>query len=375
MAKRAQLSEAERADWLRLIRSDSVGPITFRRLLQRYGSAADALDALPDLAARSGRKRPLKAPPKAAIARELEAAAAIGARFIALCEPDYPMRLAAIDDAPPVLCVHGHAQLFEPQAVAIVGARNASAIGRKIARTIAAALGEAGVVIVSGLARGVDGAAHEAALPSGTLAVVAGGVDHIYPPEHAELHQRIAEIGAVIAERPMGYAPQARDFPRRNRLISGLSQGVLVVEAAARSGTLITARYALEQGRDVYAVPGSPLDPRCQGTNGLIRDGAMLVQSADDILESLAADAVVREDPEDANDLLGFAAEPRELDPQAVAELRAEVLDLLTAAPIHRDELLRETGASPSQLADALLTLVLADDADEIPGGSFVRRY
>jgi len=297
------LSDRERIDWLRLIRTASVGPTTFRRLLGRFGSAEAALDALPRLARSAGRRAPLKPAQPGAAAAEIEAAAKLGARFIASCEPDYPRALAAIDDPPPLLCVWGGPHLFERPSVAIVGARNASAVGRKIARTLAQDLGAAGVVVVSGLARGVDGAAHEAALATGSIAVVAGGVDHIYPPEHEDLHRRLAAQGVVVSERPLGYGPQARDFPRRNRLISGLSFGVVVVEAAARSGTLITARYALEQGREVFAVPGSPLDPRCAGTNRLIRDGAQLTETAADILSAMQSQAA------GARDRVGISVE------------------------------------------------------------------
>ena len=283
------LDDQERLDWLQLIRTDSIGPITFHRLIKKYGSAAEALTALPELSSNAGRKKPLRAASRDEAQEELNRADEINARLISFCEPDYPQMLAAIPDPPPVIYLCGHASLFEKPAVAIIGARNASAVGRKIARTLAAGLGEADVTVVSGLARGIDGAAHDASIESGTIAVVAGGVDVIYPPEHEELTRAIASRGALISERPPGYQPTARDFPRRNRLISGLSRGVIVVEAAAKSGTLITARFALEQGREVFAVPGSPLDPRCQGANKLIRDGAMLVQEAQDVLDVLAA--------------------------------------------------------------------------------------
>jgi len=256
MPPQRKLSPSERLDWLQLIRAPTIGPITFHRLLARYGSAADALKALPDLARKAGRRSALKAADRGDAERELIDADRHGARCIAFGEEDYPPPLAAIPDPPPLLFMRGHAVLFDKPAIAIIGARNASGVGRKIARTLAADLGEAGVIVVSGLARGIDGAAHEAALSNGTIAVVAGGVDVIYPPEHAELTERIAREGAVISEMAMGRRPTARDFPKRNRLISGLSRGVVVVEAAKRSGTLITARFALEQGREVFAVPG-----------------------------------------------------------------------------------------------------------------------
>ncbi len=293
-----KLSEAERLDWLQLIRTENIGPITFARLLSRFGSAAAAIDALPQMAQKAGRKLPLRAALRSDAEREIERAIRIGARLIASCEAEYPEPLASIADAPPLLYVRGHASLFAKPAVAIIGARNASGVGRKIARSLSEGLGASGIVIVSGLARGIDGAAHEAALKTGTIAVVAGGVDIIYPPEHAALTELIAEQGAIVSERPPGAEPKARDFPRRNRIIAGLSRGVVVVEAAARSGTLITARFALEQGREVFAVPGSPLDPRCQGANALIRDGATLVQSGTDILDALAAQIRTVEEPE-----------------------------------------------------------------------------
>lgn len=364
------LSESERLDWLQLIRTPSIGPITFHRLLARYGTAAKALKALPDIATKAGRRTNLKPADRRAAEDELARAESHGARLIASCEDDYPKPLAAIPDYPPLLYLKGHASLFEKPSVAIVGARNASGVGRKIARALAADLGAAGIVVVSGLARGIDGAAHDAALTTGTVAVVAGGVDVIYPPEHDELRARIAKVGAVISECPMGYQPTARDFPKRNRLISGLSRGVVVVEAAKKSGTLITARFALEQGREVFAVPGSPLDPRCQGANRLIRDGATLVESANDILDILAEQNRGASDRKrglfDWSD--GMQEEP---DLPRLAALRKDVLEVLSFTPLHRDEILREVDAPPGLIADALLELVLSGDAEEHAGGRF----
>ncbi len=244
----AALTDAERLDWLRLIRTETIWPVTFQRLVDRFGSPSRALEALPQLAAKAGRRGALKPVPHADTGAELARAEAAGMRFIARYEPDYPKLLAEIPGAPPVIYCRGHASFFEKPTVAVIGARNASGVGRKMARMLAEGLGAAGVVVVSGLARGIDGAAHEAALKTGTIAVVAGGADVIYPPEHADLTFAIAERGVVLSEQPPGAQPTARDFPRRNRLISGLSRGVVVVEAAARSGTLITARFALEQG-------------------------------------------------------------------------------------------------------------------------------
>jgi DNA processing protein len=279
------LNPSERLDWLRLIRTENVGPVTFYQLLSRFGSAGAALEALPGLATRGGRHVPLAPYPKSFAERELAVAEKAGIALIAWGEPDYPEALAAVDDAPPLIALRGRRELLRRRAIAIVGARNASANGRRLARDIAGDLGQHGLAVASGLARGIDAAAHLGALPSGTVAVVAGGVDIVYPEENRELYEAIAENGAIIAEPPLRTVPQARHFPRRNRLISGLALGVVVVEAAARSGSLITARYALDQGRDIFAVPGSPLDPRCRGTNDLIRRGAHLTESAEDVLQ------------------------------------------------------------------------------------------
>lgn len=365
------LSPTERLDWLRLCRTDGIGPITFFRLLERYGSPAAALSALPEISRRAGRARPIRPAPPDDVEAELAAADAAGARLIAACEPDYPAMLRPLPDRPPILCALGHPNLFEKPAVAIIGARNASAVGRKMARMLAAGLGAEGYAVVSGLARGIDGAAHAATLDTGAIAVVAGGVDVIYPPEHAELTAEIAGRGIVMSERPLGYKPTGRDFPRRNRLISGLSRGVVVVEAAAKSGTLITARYALEQGREVFAVPGSPLDPRCQGANRLIRDGACLVENVEDVLDVLAMQnrgARETERPDYAGWTDQADVEP---DADAVEAVRAAVLEALSFTPAHRDEILRAAGAPAGLVADALLDLVLSGEAEEHPGGRF----
>ncbi|MBI1365211.1 MAG: DNA-protecting protein DprA [Alphaproteobacteria bacterium] len=369
----SELTRAERLDWLQLIRTEGIGPVSFFRLIERFGSAGAALERLPSLSRAAGRRAPIKLADRQLAEEELAATEEAGARLIAAVEPDYPKMLGAIADPPPLICAIGHVSLFEKPAVALIGARNASAAGRKIARQLAADLGQAGVVVVSGLARGVDGAAHVAALDTGTIAVVAGGVDVIYPPEHEELTRDIARAGLILSERPLHHQPTARDFPRRNRLISGLSRGVVVVEAAAKSGTLITARFALEQGRDVFAVPGSPLDPRCQGANRLIRDGATLVESAADILESLAGQNRGASEEKRAG-FAGLGGPRGEPDPQALKALRAEVLEALSFTPLHRDEILREIDAPASLLADTLLDLVLAGEAEEHSGGRFARR-
>lgn len=278
------LSTEERLQWIRLIRSERVGPITFHKLLERYGTAAAALGALPTLAKRGGAPR-FRLCSKEDAAREYEALEKSGARLVAIVEEAYPPLLRHIEDAPPLLYVKGHVHLLTKRAIAIVGARNASVAGQRLAAQFAADLGKGGFLVVSGLARGIDAAAHQGALTTGTVAVVAGGVDIVYPKENADLYGALCAQGAVISEMPLGTRPQARHFPRRNRLISGLSRATLVVEASPKSGSLITARMALEQGRDVFAVPGAPQDPRAQGANQLIRDGAILARSAEDIFE------------------------------------------------------------------------------------------
>lgn len=282
----ARLTDRQRLDWLRLIRCESVGPLSFRALVNRHGGAGAALDALPDLLRRNGRSH-LRLCTQAEAEAEMAATLALGARFVALGEADYPAALAAIDSAPPLIALRGQAGVLARPCVALVGARNASAAGLRLAEQLAAALGSAGLTVVSGLARGIDQRAHQASLATGTAAVLAGGLARPYPAEHAPLIERIVETGCILSEMPLASEPRARDFPRRNRIVSGLSLGTVVVEAARRSGSLITARFALEQGREVFAAPGSPLDPRAEGANDLIKQGATMVTSADDVLEVL----------------------------------------------------------------------------------------
>lgn len=355
-------SNRERFDRLRLYRSENVGPITFRRLLGHYGSASAAIAALPSLARRGGRGKPIKVCPAEAAEREIEALKAAGGRYLIWGDAEYPAALANIEDAPPALSLIGHAHLFERQAVAIVGARNASANGRRFARGIAAELGQAGLVVASGLARGIDAAAHEGALETGTVAVVAGGVDVVYPKENRALHEAIAERGAILAEQPPGTTPQGRHFPYRNRIISGLALGTLVVEAAMRSGSLITARYALEQGREVFAVPGSPLDPRCRGTNDLIRQGAVLTESAADILGAIGGIGGARLD-ERRDD--SYAAPPP---PDVPAADRRAITELLGHSPVPVDEIIRQCQLSPATVSAVLLELELAGRLERHPG-------
>jgi DNA processing protein len=359
------LAQQERLDRLRLIRSENVGPTTFRHLVRYFGSAGAALAALPDLARRGGRAK-IRVCPAAEAERELAAVEAAGARLVAPGEAGYPPGVAELADAPPLLTVKGRLALLSRPTVAVVGARNASASGARFARQIAADLGAAGLVVASGLARGVDAAAHQGALATGTTAVVAGGLDVVYPPENRALQAEIAEHGAIVAEMPIGTTPQARHFPRRNRLISGAALGVVVVEAAERSGSLITARMALEQGREVFAVPGSPLDPRCKGTNGLIRQGATLTENAGDVLDALRpllGDAV-REAP-------AAAPAPAPVAPPDEGELdfaRRLVLDRLGPTPVDADELIRQCELTVGALATILLELELAGRLDRHPG-------
>ena len=362
----APLRPAERLAWLRLIRSENVGPVTARELLTRFPSAEAALAALPELARRGGRRRPIRVCPAAVAEREMEALEACGARLVALAEPDYPKLLAAIYDAPPLLSILGHAPLLQRRAIGVVGARNASANGRRLAERLAAELGENGFVVVSGLARGIDAAAHAGALESGTLAVLAGGIDIVYPAENQALHDEIAARGLLVSEMPPGTEPQARHFPRRNRLISGLAQGVLVVEAAPRSGSLITARLALEQGREVFAVPGSPLDPRARGCNHLLRQGATLVETAEDVVQAL--DGMIRsplEEPKVADFKPGAPVPPEE---PALEAGRRALIEMLGPTPVGVDELIRRCQLSPAVVNMVLLELELAGRVERHPG-------
>ena len=365
--ERRTLSDAERLDWLRLARSENVGPITFLALLDRFGSPAAVLDALPALARRGGRRRPIKFCSRAAAERELEAVGALGGRMIALVEPAYPEPLAAIADPPPVLAVRGRADLLLTDSIAVVGARNASANGLHFAERLAADLGAAGLTVVSGMARGIDASAHAGTIKTGTVAVMGGGVDVVYPKENRSLFERLLADGAVISEAPLGTVPMGRHFPRRNRIIAGLARGVVVVEGAARSGSLITARLALEQGREVMAVPGSPLDPRASGPNRLIRQGATLVESANDVLDALAEGgrSVLGETrqrwPADA--ALGAPEEE-----EAPADARETVAQLLGSSPVPVDMLVRQSRLTPAMVATILLELELAGRLERHPG-------
>lgn len=364
--KRRTLTGGERTDWLRLSRTRGIGPITFFHLLERYGSAAAALEDLPALAKKAGGKAEVRAPGKDEIEREIAAAEKIGAAHRAACEPDYSACLAAIDAPPPVVWTHGRRDLLNRPAIAMVGARDASAGGRRMARDLSRDLGEAGYVIVSGMARGVDGEAHAAAMETGTVAVLAGGINQIYPPQHEKLYGILAERACILTEAPFGYVAQARDFPKRNRIISGLSLATVVVEAAEKSGSLITARFALEQGREVMAVPGSPLDARCRGTNRLIKQGAALIESADDVLNAMAGIASPTFDEPGADRF-----DPRDADvPSAL--LRA-VREALSPTPMPVSEIARAVDAPLRMVLAALVELELAGVATTHVGGTASR--
>lgn len=369
-AQAAAFTDQEKIDWLRLTRTDNVGPITFYRLLETYGSAAGALDALPSLSKRGGKVRPLTAPSIDAVMREYDALQKMGGDIVCAGEPDYPIPLAACEDAPPVLTYIGNRKLFKRPSLAIVGARNASAAGRKFTETLAHDLGAAGQVIVSGLARGIDTSAHTGSLDTGTIAVVAGGIDIIYPPENATLYKKICAEGLVVAESPPGMEPLARHFPRRNRIVSGLSAGVIVVEATLQSGSLITARLAAEQGRDVYAVPGHPLDPRAEGPNRLLRDGAVLVSNAHDILQTLGTFTGGRSMAENPQ-FPWIAGAPVEADipPE---DARAQILSTLSLTPLAVDELVRTCHLTIPVVQTILLELELAGRLQRLPGNRVV---
>jgi DNA processing protein len=361
-----RLGDEQRLDWLRLIRSQNVGPRTFRALINHYGGARSALAALPSLARRGGADAAMKICSLAEAEREMAAANKLGVDFVALGEVAYPARLQMIDDAPPLIAVRGHAAVLTQPMVAVVGSRNASGAGLKFTQQIARELGEAGIAVTSGLARGIDAAAHHASLATGTVAVLAGGHDRIYPSEHTALLEALLPSGAAISEMPFGWEPRARDFPRRNRLISGLSLGVVIVEAAKRSGSLITARFALEQGREVFAVPGSPLDPRAEGTNGLIKQGATPVTETADIISVLRPIVEQKElparEPQSTSPEGGTAAEP-------APDERARIVGLLGPAPIQIDDLIRLSKSSPAVVRMVLLELDIAGRLERHGGG------
>lgn len=354
-----ELSDDQRVSWLRLIRTENVGPATFRSLINHFGSAEAALDALPALARRGGSTKTVAIPSIGEVEDEIERTLALGARIVAISEASYPTYLRQIAAPPPLVTIRGGSPaLFRRPTAAIVGSRNASLAGHKMAERIGRGLGAAGFVVVSGLARGIDGAAHRASLETGTVAVIAGSIDHVYPEEHGPLMDEIVSRGgAILSEMPLGWVPRAKDFPRRNRIVSGMSLGVVVVEAAVRSGTLHTVRYALDQGREVFAVPGSPLDPRAEGTNKLIREGATLTRSADDVI------AVLR--PMMENDTVPQFELRDGSDSEAIADAigtqsRTAVIEALGSAPVSVDDIISHTGLGSSAVSVILLELDLA---------------
>jgi len=369
MAEKAgaiRLTDQQRIDWLRLIRAENVGPRTFRALINEFGGAARALTRVSELARRGGRGS-LRIPTHEEAEAEIEAAGRIGVRLVAVGEPEYPPLLRETDGAPPLLAVRGQLDVLTRPAVALVGSRNASAAGSRFASVLARDLGAAGFVVVSGLARGIDAAGHRASLDTGTVAVLAGGSDRIYPAEHAGLADEIVGRGAAVSEMPMGWEPRARDFPRRNRIIAGMSFGVVVVEAAERSGSLITARLANELGREVFAVPGSPIDPRSAGTNRLLRDGATLVTSAADIIEVLEP---IMGRPEPSSPMREPLAGGGDTEPPAADDLlRGRIVELLSPAPVAIDELARAAHAPASAVQIVLLELELAGRLERHGGG------
>ncbi len=355
----------EKLDWLRLFRTENVGPITFYRLVEYYGTPTKALEALPELSRKGGRKRHLKAPPLSVIETEYNKLQKLGGDIVCSHETSYPLSLAAIDDAPPVISYIGNINLVRAPCLAMVGARNASLNGQKFAGKLARELGQQGQIIVSGLARGIDTAAHKNALETGTIAVVAGGIDVVYPRENTSLYNDIAQQGLIIAESPLSMEPIARHFPKRNRIVSGLSAGVIVVEATMRSGSLITARMAGEQGRDLYAVPGYPQDPRAQGPNKLIQDGAVLVQNSDDILGHLnqfSGGLTLMDNTPQAS------VTPTEINEKSRKEATTVILQNLSQMPLNVDELARACHISIPILQMTLLELELAGRLQRLPG-------
>ena len=354
-------------DWLRLARTPSVGAVTFRELIRRFGDPSHALEALPDLTRRVGRVAPLAPQTTAQAEDEIAAGEALGARLLLSCDPDFPALLAALDPPPPLIWVLGDLRPLERTCAAVVGARAASALGLRFAGTLATELGAAGLTVVSGLARGIDGAAHQGALATGTAAVLAGGVDDIYPAQHADLYAAIlAAGGCMVSENPPGRTAAAADVPRRNRIIAGLARAVVVVEAELRSGSLITARLAAEMGREVLAVPGSPLDPRSRGGNDLLRQGAAVCEGAEDVLRALAGLSGLAE-PDRSFD--PFPPTGRESSGESPDTVRERILDLLSPSPAPRDDIVRLSGLTTSEVNAALAELELSGRVVFTTGG------
>lgn len=370
--KLTSLSDKDRIIWLRLARSENIGPASFFQLLSLYGSAEKALAAAPSLSAKGGRSKPITLCKESDAVQELEAVSKLGGRIIAACEPEYPALLREIKSFPPVITVLGDVAILNKRSVAMVGARNASANGCRFAQHLANELGQRQWVVSSGLARGIDTAAHRGSLETGTVAVIAGGIDKLYPPENADLFRAICEKGAVIAEMPLGSVPRSQHFPRRNRIISGISLGTVVVEASQGSGSLITSRMALEQNRDVFAVPGSPMDPRCHGTNALIKQGAHLVESAEDIVQSLTKPfGVVSQEHGlfdfQSDEFAETTAPPYAFESEA-DKARPVILEKLSSTPVQVDEIISQTGYPASVVQVVLLELELAGKLERHAG-------
>lgn len=365
------MDDKEKIAWLRLIRTENVGPITFHNLIDTFKSAQKAIEALPSLSRRGGRLKDLKLFDEFAALEEMEKLTRMGGEMIFAAEKEYPLSLSTIEDAPPVLSILGNKRLLNLPTIGIVGARNASLNGRKFAEKLAKDLGAGGQIVASGLARGIDAAAHTGALSTGTVAAVAGGVDVIYPPENTSLYQQIKSEGCIVAESPLGMEPMAKHFPKRNRIISGVSSGVIVVEATLKSGSLITARMAAEQGRDVYAVPGHPFDPRASGPNKLIQDGATLVQGAADILDNIAQFSAIRPAMEDGPQERWMPAALSENDAEDVREI---VLQNISSVPLTVDELVRNCHLTIPAVQMVLLELELAGRIQRLPGNRIVQQ-
>lgn len=361
---RPPFEKEDRQDWLRLLRSRRVGITTFWRLMAEFGTASSALEALPDIAEKAGIKN-YEICPETLVEEEVKRAKTHGATLVCHGDMEYPAHLADVEDPPPLLWCMGDVSLLGRPTVALVGARNASSLGTRMARNLSAELGDAGFVIVSGLARGIDAIAHSSALTSGTIAVMAGGVDTIYPSENTDLAVEIAEKGLRVSDQPMGVHPQARHFPARNRIISGMSQATVVVEAAAKSGSLITARCALDQGRDVLAVPGHPFDGRASGCNMLLRDGAVLVRSAADIIEHIGA--ATQPKP------MALPAAPKQDAPKPAANLHVMILEKLGPSPVAEDQLIRDLQVPSAQVAPLLVQLELEGQIVRQAGGLLCR--
>ncbi len=385
-----RLSDQQRLNWLRLIRSENIGPVTFRDLILHCGSASNALEMIPELSRRGGAYRRIRLASLDQVSRELEAVERLGARLIGMGEPDYPLYLKNCDAPPPLITVKGDLSVFAKPPVGIVGSRNASIAGARFTQQIAAELGKAGFAIISGLARGIDTSVHQYSLKTGTVAVLAGGIDRPYPPQNIGLYHEIPENGgAVVSEMPLGWEPRAQDFPRRNRIIAALSSGLLVVEAAKRSGSLITARMAGELGRMVFAVPGSPLDPRAGGTNDLIKNGALLVTEANDIIEALSPQLIKHDEDRPFSQPTGqlsftieeaeqnyqspsmkhVTPEPVKPTPPASDKDREQITSLLSPVPVSVDEIIRHTGIEAAQVFLILLELDLARQLTRYPNG------